>query len=134
VDGFWSLTMYDKDYFFVENPLNRYSISPRQDLKANADGSVDLYNQSESPGEDKESNWLPAPEDQFPSASTCPSQSTGHLSRRWRCLPCPMSSPVSQWAEERNLQGAEVRDVPRHQRKAMDVGGRRDHGYRAGGA
>jgi len=65
VKGFWSLTMYDKDYFFVENPLNRYSISARQDLKANADGSVDLYIQNESPGADKESNWLPAPKDKF---------------------------------------------------------------------
>ncbi len=64
-EGFWSLTMYDADYFFVENPLNRYSISARQDLKPNADGSVDLYIQNESPGADKESNWLPAPNDKF---------------------------------------------------------------------
>lgn len=63
--GFWSLTMYDKDYFFVNNPLNRYSISARQNLKPNADGSVDLYIQNESPGADKESNWLPAPKDKF---------------------------------------------------------------------
>ena len=65
VNGFWSLTMYDKDYFFVDNPLNRYSISPRQDLKPNADGSVTLYIQNQSPGADKESNWLPAPKDKF---------------------------------------------------------------------
>ncbi len=64
-NGFWSLTMYDKDYFFVSNPLNRYSISPRQNLKANADGSVDLYIQNENPGPAKESNWLPAPKDKF---------------------------------------------------------------------
>ncbi len=64
-DGFWSLTIYDKDYFFVANPLNRYSISARQNLKANADGSTDLYIQNESPGADKESNWLPAPKDKF---------------------------------------------------------------------
>ena len=38
--------MYDKNYFFVDNPLNRYSISPRQDLKPNADGSVTLYIQN----------------------------------------------------------------------------------------
>ena len=63
--GFWSLTMYDKDYFFVLNPINRQSISARENLKANADGSVDLYIQNESPGPDKESNWLPAPKDQF---------------------------------------------------------------------
>ena len=64
-NGFWSLTMYDKDYFFVPNPLNRYSISPRQNLKANADGSVDLYIQNEDPGPGQESNWLPAPKDKF---------------------------------------------------------------------
>lgn len=65
VNGFWSLTMYDKDYFFVPNPINRQSISARQDLKPNADGSVDLHIQNESPGPDKESNWLPAPKDKF---------------------------------------------------------------------
>ena len=56
--GFWSLTMYDADYFFVSNPLNRYSISARQNLKTNPDGSTDLYIQKDSPGKDKESNWL----------------------------------------------------------------------------
>ncbi|MFO1105890.1 MAG: DUF1254 domain-containing protein [Amaricoccus sp.] len=65
VNGFWSLTMYDENYFFVANPLNRYSISPRQDLKANKDGSVTLYLQHESPGADKEANWLPAPAGRF---------------------------------------------------------------------
>jgi hypothetical protein len=65
VSGFWSLTMYDADYFFVDNPLNRYSISARQPLKANADGSIDLLIQNESPGPDKESNWLPAPKGKF---------------------------------------------------------------------
>ncbi|BBO34610.1 DUF1254 domain-containing protein [Lacipirellula parvula] len=63
--GFWSLTMYDKDYFFVENPINRQSISARQPLKSNSDGSVDLYIQNESPGAELESNWLPAPKDKF---------------------------------------------------------------------
>ena len=63
--GFWSLTMYDKDYFFVQNPINRQSISARQNLKSNDDGSVDLYIQNENPGADKESNWLPAPKDKF---------------------------------------------------------------------
>ena len=65
VKGFWSLTMYDAAYFFVANPLDRYSISARESLKTNADGSVDLYIQNESPGKDKESNWLPAPKDKF---------------------------------------------------------------------
>jgi hypothetical protein len=65
VHGFWSLTMYDKDYFFVDNPLNRYTLSQRNELQPNADGSVDLYIQADSPGKDKESNWLPAPKDEF---------------------------------------------------------------------
>jgi hypothetical protein len=65
VGGFWSLTMYDENFFFVANPINRYSISPRQSLKANPDGSVDLYIQNESPGADKEANWLPAPKGKF---------------------------------------------------------------------
>jgi hypothetical protein len=57
--------MYDADYFFVQNPINRYSISARQNLKANPDGSVDLYIQKDTPGPDKESNWLPAPAGKF---------------------------------------------------------------------
>lgn len=65
VRGFWSLTMYDANYFFVVNPLNRYSISARQNLKTNPDGSTDLYIQNESPGKEKESNWLPAPKGKF---------------------------------------------------------------------
>ncbi|MFM8534006.1 MAG: DUF1254 domain-containing protein, partial [Acidimicrobiia bacterium] len=63
--GFWSITMYDANYFFVANPINRYSISARQDLKANPDGSVDLLIQNQSPGTDRESNWLPAPSGKF---------------------------------------------------------------------
>jgi hypothetical protein len=65
VSGFWSITMYDANYFFVANPINRYSISPRQNLKTNPDGSTDLYIQKDSPGTDKESNWLPAPPGKF---------------------------------------------------------------------
>jgi hypothetical protein len=65
VNGFWSITMYDKDYFFVPNPLNRYTLSARNKFNMNADGSVDLYLQADSPGKDKEANWLPAPKAQF---------------------------------------------------------------------
>jgi hypothetical protein len=65
VKGFWSLTMYDENMFFVANPLNRYSISPRQNLKENPDGSIDLLIQHDSPGADRESNWLPAPKGEF---------------------------------------------------------------------
>ena len=65
VDGFWSLTMYNADYFFVANPLNRYNVSSRSKFKPNKDGSINVYIQSESPGKDKEANWLPAPKDKF---------------------------------------------------------------------
>jgi hypothetical protein len=65
VRGFWSLTMYDANYFFVSNPINRYSISARQNLRTNPDGSTDLYIQKDSPGADLKSNWLPAPAGKF---------------------------------------------------------------------
>ncbi len=64
-EGFWSITMYNAEYFFIDNPLNKYTVSPRNDLKYNADGSLDLYVQNESPGKDKEANWLPAPKGKF---------------------------------------------------------------------
>jgi hypothetical protein len=64
-DGFWSLTMYDDKYFFVANPLNRYTLSSRFNFKYNADGSLDLYLQNENPGPEREANWLPAPNGKF---------------------------------------------------------------------
>jgi len=60
VDAFWSLTIYDGDGFPVPNAIKRYAIGDRDDLKFNPDGSLDLYVQPESPGKDKESNWLPS--------------------------------------------------------------------------
>ena len=63
--GFWSLTMYNAEYFFVDNPLNKYTVSPRDALKYNADGSLDISIQHESPGKDQEANWLPAPKGKF---------------------------------------------------------------------
>ncbi len=65
VKGFWSLTMYNKELFFVANPLNKYTVSERNNLVKNKDGSVDLYIQHDSPGHDKEANWLPAPDEDF---------------------------------------------------------------------
>jgi hypothetical protein len=59
--AFWSFTLYDKDGFAVPNPLNRATLSSWMDLKYNTDGSIDLYFQADSPGKDKEANWLPAP-------------------------------------------------------------------------
>jgi len=60
VNAFWSVTMYDAQSFFVDNAINRYAISGWMPLKRNSDGSVDLYLQHDSPGNDKGANWLPA--------------------------------------------------------------------------
>jgi hypothetical protein len=65
VKGFWSLTMYDESMFFVANPINRYSMSVRTNPKYEPDGSLVIYIQNESPGPDKEANWLPAPKGKF---------------------------------------------------------------------
>jgi len=64
-NAFWSLTMYDAEYFFVPNPLHRYTLSSRFDFKYGKDGSLDFYIQKDSPGKDRESNWLPAPAGKF---------------------------------------------------------------------
>jgi hypothetical protein len=66
VNGFWSLTIYDKHHLFEENVFGRYSLGTKnKDLKFNDDGSLTFYVSAESPGENKESNWLPAPEEIF---------------------------------------------------------------------
>jgi hypothetical protein len=63
--GFWSITMYDAQYFFVANSLNRYTLSTRNKFNPNPDGSIDMYVQASNPGPDKEANWLPAPNGPF---------------------------------------------------------------------
>jgi hypothetical protein len=67
VDAFWSLTMYDvPDFYLVANPIDRYSIGDRTPgLQTGPDGSVTVYLQSDSPGPDKEANWLPTPAGAF---------------------------------------------------------------------
>ena len=68
VNAFWSVTMYDgKSQYLIKNPINRYLInSPMlSGMKKNADGSLTLYIQKDSPGTDKEANWLPAPNDEI---------------------------------------------------------------------
>ncbi len=57
--------MYNGDGYMVENPIGRYAIGDRDKLKFNSDGSLDIYIQHESPGADREANWLPAPADDF---------------------------------------------------------------------
>ena len=64
VNAFWSVTMYDgKTQLLIENPINRYLINSPMlpNMKKNEEGSLTLYIQKDSPGADKEANWLPAP-------------------------------------------------------------------------
>mgnify|MGYP001085997548 CR=1 FL=1 len=68
MNAFWSVTMYDgKTQLLIKNPIDRYLINSPMlpKLKKNADGSLTLYAGAKSPGKDKESNWLPAPEGTF---------------------------------------------------------------------
>jgi hypothetical protein len=66
VNAFWSITMYDgKSQLLIKNPINRYLINSPMlpNMKKNEDGSLTIYIQKNSPGADKASNWLPAPND-----------------------------------------------------------------------
>lgn len=63
--AFWSLTMYNARRFFAANSIDRYAIGDRDKLQFGEDGSLTLYLQHDSPGKDRESNWLPAPEGDF---------------------------------------------------------------------
>jgi hypothetical protein len=65
VDAFWSITLYDPEGFQVANGLNRFAVSSWMPFRYNADGSLDLYFQNDSPGKDREANWLPAPKGPF---------------------------------------------------------------------
>jgi hypothetical protein len=58
--------LYNEYHFFHSNPLNRYSLGTKnKTLQFDADGSLTLYAGAKSPGKDKESNWLPAPNGTF---------------------------------------------------------------------
>ncbi len=63
VQAFWSLTMYDPDSYLVPNPIKRYALGDRSGMKPGDDSSLTIYIQRDSPGKDKEANWLPAPKD-----------------------------------------------------------------------
>jgi hypothetical protein len=65
VDAFWSVTLYDPEGYQVANPINRFAPSSWMPLRYDPDGSLTLYVQNESPGKDKEANWLPGPKGPF---------------------------------------------------------------------
>ncbi len=65
VKAFWSITLYDARHNLVANPIRRYALGDRDKLSFNSDGSLDIYIQNQSPGKDKDANWLPAPTGEF---------------------------------------------------------------------
>ncbi|UFX42473.1 DUF1254 domain-containing protein [Bradyrhizobium sp. 41S5] len=81
--AFWSITLYDAEGFQVGNILNRFAVSSWMPFKYNADGSLDLYFQNESPGEEKEANWLPAPKGAFNLTMRLYSPSSEALTGKW---------------------------------------------------
>ena len=66
VKGFWSMTLYNEHHLFTPNPLNRYSLGTKsKSLQYNPDGLLTLYFGAKSPGKDRETNWVPAPDGAF---------------------------------------------------------------------
>ncbi|MGC2408842.1 MAG: DUF1254 domain-containing protein [Methyloceanibacter sp.] len=99
VEAFWSITLYDAEGFQVANPINRFAVSSWMPFKTNADGSLDLYFQNESPGADKEANWLPAPKGPFNLTMRLYAPTSEALTGKWNpppvvkveALPSPMA-------------------------------------------
>jgi hypothetical protein len=87
VNAFWSITLYDGEGFQVGNVLNRFAVSSWMPFKSNPDGSLDLYFQNESPGKDKEANWLPAPKGAFNLTMRLYGPKSDVLTGRWNPPP-----------------------------------------------
>ncbi len=95
VNAFWSITLYDSDGFQVANGLNRFAVSSWMPFKYNTDGSLDLYFQNESPGTDKEVNWLPAPKGAFNLTMRLYAPKSDALTGRWNPPPVTKNQGVS---------------------------------------
>ena len=87
VNAFWSITLYDAQGFQVANELNRFAVSNWMPFKYNDDGSLDLYFQHESPGKDKEANWLPAPKGPFNLTMRLYAPKSEALTGKWNPTP-----------------------------------------------
>jgi len=94
-DAFWSVTLYDSEGYQVANSLNRFALSSWMPFKYNADGSLDLYFQNESPGKDKEANWLPAPRGSFNLTMRIYAPKSEALNGKWNPPPVTRRSDSS---------------------------------------
>ena len=91
-EAFWSVTLYDADGFQVANPVNRFAVSSWMPFKYAADGSLDLYFQNDSPGADKEANWLPAPKGPFNLTMRLYAPKSEALTGKWNPPPVTRAS------------------------------------------
>lgn len=87
VDAFWSITLYDAQGFQVANSLNRFAVSSWMPFKYDPDGWLTLYFQNESPGKDKEANWLPAPKGPFNLTMRLYAPKSAALTGKWNPPP-----------------------------------------------
>lgn len=95
-NAFWSVTLYDAEGFPVANALNRNAVSSWMPFKYNADGSLDLYFQNESPGSDKEANWLPTPKGPFNLLMRIYSPKSEVLTGKWNPPPVTKVEAATQ--------------------------------------
>ena len=95
VQAFWSITLYDPQGFQVANPLNRFAVSSWMPFKTNADGSLDLYFQNESPGADKDANWLPAPKGPYNLTMRLYAPKSDALTGKWNPPPVTKTSAAA---------------------------------------
>lgn len=93
-DAFWSVTLYDAAGYQVANPLDRFALSSWMPLKTEPDGALVLYVQADSPGADRESNWLPAPKGPFNLTMRLYAPRTEALTGRWNPPPVERAGAV----------------------------------------
>ncbi|EJC71759.1 hypothetical protein Rleg10DRAFT_0150 [Rhizobium leguminosarum bv. trifolii WSM2012] len=98
VQAFWSVTLYDDKGFQVANSINRFAVSSWMPFRYNADGSLDLYFQNESPGKDKEWNWLPAPSGSYNLTMRLYAPKPDALTGKWNPPPVTKAGAASPLA------------------------------------
>ena len=95
VQAFWSITLYDNAGFQVANPINRFAVSSWMPFAFNPDGSLDLYFQNDSPGADKEANWLPAPKGPYNLTMRLYAPKSEALTGKWNPPPVVKSAAAA---------------------------------------
>ncbi|MBW8791758.1 MAG: DUF1254 domain-containing protein, partial [Rhizobium leguminosarum] len=100
VNAFWSVTLYDSEGFQVPNVLNRFAVSSYMPFKINADGSLDLYFQNESPGKEKEANWLPSPKGDFNLCMRLYGPKSDALTGKWNPPPVTKAGAPSTFSAQ----------------------------------